>query len=68
MALNKIMNGILNKSSYLMNQLESFLHSIEAEDKDDTMCRQRFGDKWIRDPSRKLNFRLVDQAKNFYKF
>ena len=57
-ALSRIMNGIMRKSSYLINELENLLKSLEAEDKDDQMCRQRYRDKWIRQPSQKLNLNL----------
>ena len=65
MALNRIMQGIMNKSNYLINQCENLLHSLEAEDRDDTNCRQRFGNKWIREPSQKLNYKLVQGAKGY---
>ena len=55
----------MNKSNYLINELENLLKSLEAEDKDDQMCRQRYRDKWIRQPSQKLNFKLVQGAMNF---
>ena len=64
-ALQRIMNGIMNKSNYLINQCENLLHSLEAEDRDDTNCRQRFGNKWIREPSQKLNFKLVQGAQGY---
>ena len=63
--LSRIMNGIMRKSSYLINELENLLKSLEAEDKDDQMCRQRFRDKWIRKTSQELNFKLVQGAKNY---
>ena len=63
--MNRIMNGIMRKSSYLINELENLLKSLEAEDKDDQMCRQRFRDKWIRKTSQELNFKLVQGAKNY---
>ena len=65
MALNRIMQGIMNKTSYLIGQCENLLHSLEAEDKDDTMMRQKFGNKWIREPSQKLNFKLVQGAQQY---
>lgn len=64
-ALQRIMNGIMNKSNYLINQCENLLRSLEAEDRDDTNCRQRFGNKWIREPSQKLNFKLVQGAQGY---
>jgi hypothetical protein len=65
MALNRIMNGIMNKTSYLIGQCENLLQSLEAEDRDDTNMRQRFGNKWIREPSQKLNFKLVQGAQQY---
>ena len=63
--LSRIMNGIIRKSNYLIGELENFMKSLEAEDKDDQMCRQRFRDKWIREPSLKLNFKLVQGAQQY---
>ena len=65
MALNRIMNGIMNKTSYLIGQCENLLQSLEAEDRDDSNMRQRFGNKWIREPSQKLNFKLVQGAQQY---
>ena len=65
MSLKRIINGILTKSNYLVGQLNNFLNSLQAEDKDDAMCRQRFQNRWIREPSIKLNFKLLEPAKNF---
>ena len=65
--LNKIMQGIIDKSNFLIGNLQNLLHSFEAEDNDDRMCRQRFRDKWIREPSLKLNFQMVEAAKSFIK-
>ena len=63
--LSRIMQGIMRKSSYLINELENLLKSLEAEDRDDQMCRQRFREKWIREPSQKLNFKLVQGAQQY---
>ena len=65
--LDKIMQGIKEKSNFLISNLQNLLHSFEAEDNDDRMCRQRFRDKWIREPSLKLNFQMVEAAKQFIK-
>ena len=63
--LSRIMNGIMNKSSYLIKELERLLRALELEDKDDQMCRQRFREKWIREPSQKLNFKLVQASQQY---
>ena len=65
--LNKIMQGIMGKSNFLINSLENLLHSFEAEDKDDRIHRQRFRDKWIREPSLKLNYQMVQAAQGYIK-
>ena len=64
-ALHHIMNNIMNKSHVLITDLENLLKSLEMEDKDDQMCRQQYGAKWIREPSQKLNFKLVQGAQQF---
>ncbi len=40
------MQGVLNKSNYLINSLENLLHSFEAENKDDANCRQLYQNMW----------------------
>lgn len=65
--LHNIMQGIMGKSNYLINKLENLLHSFELEDKDDRNMRQRFGNKWIREPSLKLNFQMVQAAQSYIK-
>ena len=65
MGLNRIMQGIMNKTSYLIGQCENLLHSLQAEDADDSNMRQKFGNKWIREPSQKLNFKLVQGAQQY---
>lgn len=63
--LNRKMQGIMNKSNFLLNELDNFLKSLEAEDKDDEACRQKYKEKWYREPSRKLNIKLVQGAQGF---
>ena len=65
MGLNRIMQGIMNKTSYLIGQCENLLHSLQAEDNDDSNMRRKFGNKWIREPSQKLNFKLVQGAQQY---
>jgi len=65
MGLNRIMQGIMNKTSYLIGQCENLLHSLQAEDADDSNMRQKYGNKWIREPSQKLNFKLVQGAQQY---
>ena len=64
-ALNNIMQGIMNKSEYLINNLKNLLHSFEAEDNDDTNCRQRFRERWMREPSQQLNYQMVKAAQQY---
>ena len=63
--LHQIINNIMNKSNVLITDLENLLKSLEMEDKDDQMCRRQYGSKWIREPSQKLNFKLVQSAQQF---
>ena len=65
--LHNIMNGIMGKSNYLIKQLQNLLHSFELEDKDDSNMRQRFREKWIREPSLKLNYQMVQAAQSYIK-
>ena len=64
-ALNHIMQGIMNKSNFLITELENLLKSLEAEDRDDQMLRAKYREKWIREPSQKINFKYVQGAQNF---
>jgi len=48
--LSRIMNGIMNKSNYLIKELEKLL---------------KFREKWIREPSQKLNFKLVQASQQY---
>ena len=64
-ALNNIMQGIMNKSNYLLNNLENLLHSFEAEDKDDANCRQQYRERWTRPPSQNLNYQMVQGAQQY---
>jgi programmed cell death 6-interacting protein len=67
MALSRIMNGIMNKSQYLIDQCQNLLRSLEAEDRDDQAMRNKYRNKWIREPSQKLNFKLVQGAQQYIK-
>ena len=60
-----IMQKIMNKSNFLISELQNLLSSLEAEDKDDQNCRQKYRDKWIREPSQKLNFKFVNGAHQY---
>ena len=63
--LNRKMQGIINKSNFLIKELENFLKSLELEDKDDDSYRQKYKEKWCREPSQKLNFKMVQSAQQF---
>ena len=64
-SLMHIMQGIMNKSNFLISELENLIRSLEAEDKDDQMYRNLYKEKWIREPSQKLNFKLVQGAQQY---
>ena len=63
--LIKIMQGIMGKSNFLIGNLQNLLKSFEAEDKDDTKYRMGFKEKWIREPSIKLNYQMVQAAQQY---
>ena len=64
-ALNHTMQGIMNKSNFLISELENILKSLEAEDRDDQMLRQQYREKWCREPSQKLNIKFVQAAQQY---
>ena len=41
------------------------MKSLELEDKDDDSYRQKYKEKWCREPSQKLNFKMVQSAQQF---
>ena len=45
------MQVIMGKSNFLINTLQNLLRSFEAEDKGDKKFRQRYKDRWFREPS-----------------
>ena len=65
--LIQIMQRIMGKSTFLIDNLKNLLNSFELEDKDDQSCRMRFKDKWIREPSIKLNYQMVQAAHQYIK-
>ena len=64
-ALTSIMNGIMNKSNFLVRELQNLLNSFSNEDADDTMCRQKYGNKWCRKPSCVLNANYVKAVHQY---
>ena len=64
LALNEIMENIKNKYNYMVSNLENTLNSFKNEDNDDNMCRQKYGNKWIRKPSNALNIKYVQAIQN----
>ena len=63
--LNHTMQNIMNKSNFLISELENLLRSLEAEDRDDQMLRQQYRQKWFREPSQKLNMKFVQAAQQY---
>ena len=63
--LTLIMQKIMNKSNFLIAELENLLRSLEAEDKDDQSYRLKYREKWIREPSQKLNYKIVQSARQY---
>lgn len=63
--LIKVMQGIIGKSNYLIGNLQNLLKSFEAEDRDDNKYRMHFKEKWIREPSIKLNYQMVQAAQQY---
>ena len=66
MGLNGKMQGIMNKSNYLINQCQHTLSSFKKEEADDTQQRQKYGDScWLRKPSNEINFKYIGAIQNY---
>jgi len=56
----------MNKSNYLINQLQHTLNSFKKEEADDNQQRQKYGnDCWIRKPSNQINFKFIGAIQNY---
>ena len=66
MGLSGKMQTIMNKSNYLINQLQHTLNSFKKEEADDNQQRQKYGnDCWIRKPSNQINFKFIGAIQNY---
>ena len=66
MGLSGKMQTIMNKSNYLINQLQHTLNSFKKEEADDNQQRQKYGnDCWIRKPSNQINFKYIGAIQNY---
>ena len=57
----------MGKSNFLISTLQNLLRSFEAEDKDDKKFRQRYKDRWFREPSIQLNGQMVKAVQQYIK-
>ena len=66
MGLSGKMQSIMNKSNYLINQLQHTLNSFKKEEEDDNQQRQKYGNEcWIRKPSKDINFKYIMAIQNY---
>ncbi len=65
MALNGMMDRIMQKSDFLMNNLQNTLNSFANEERDDNEHRNRYGSRWIRKSSSSLNSKFVGTIQNY---
>ena len=66
MGLNGKMQNIMNKSNYLITQLQRTLNSFKKEEADDNQQRQKYGNAlWIRKPSNEINFKFITAIQNY---
>ena len=66
MGLSGKMQTIMNKSNYLINQLQHTLNSFKKEEADDNQQRQKYGNEcWIRKPSNQINFKYIGAIQNY---
>ena len=63
-ALNGIMQNIMNKSNFLISNLQNTLNSFKKEEADDNYQRQRFGNDWVRKPSNEINYKYINAIQN----
>ena len=66
MGLSGKMQTIMNKSNYLINQLQHTLNTFKKEEADDNQQRQKYGnDCWIRKPSNEINFKYIGAIQTY---
>ena len=65
LALNGMMQNIMNKSKYLISNLQNTLNSFKKEEADDNYQRKRFGNDWIRKPSNAINVKYIQAIQNY---
>ena len=66
MGLSGKMQNIMNKSNYLISQLQRTLNSFKKEEADDNQQRQKYGnDKWIRKASNEINFKFIGAIQTY---
>ena len=66
MGLSGKMQTIMNKSKFLINQLQHTLSSFQKEEADDNQQRQKYGDScWLRKPSNEINFKFIGAIQNY---
>ena len=65
LALTGMMQTIMNKSQYLISNLQNTLNSFQKEEDDDNYQRQRFKNAWVRKPSNDINFKFVGPIQNY---
>ena len=59
------MNAIMKKNNYLVNQCNYLLGSLQSEDIDDNICRNKFKNNWTREPSIKLNIHFIKEVQQY---
>ena len=65
LALNGKMQSIMNKSNFLISNLQNTLNSFKKEEIDDNNQRQRFGNDWVRKPSNQINAKYISTIQNY---
>lgn len=60
-ALNGKMQNIMNKSNFLISNLQNTLNSFKKEEMDDNNQRQRYGNDWVRKPSNQINAKYISK-------
>ena len=63
-SLSGMMQNIMNKSNFLISNLNNTLNSFKKEEADDNYQRQRFGTDWFRKPSNEINVKYINAIQN----
>jgi hypothetical protein len=65
LSLTGTMQNIMNKSQYLISNLQNTLNSFQKEEADDNYQRQRYKNDWVRKSSNEINIKFIGPIQNY---